>query len=61
VDGTNPPTPVGSVEVFVGDYQYSELTNYNGDYEMEMAAGTWTLHFVKEGYAGSQTGNGWTR
>jgi hypothetical protein len=50
VDGTDPPQGLGSVEVFVGDYQYSKLTNYNGDYDMEMAAGTWTINFVTEGY-----------
>jgi hypothetical protein len=50
VDGTDPAVPLGSVEVFVGDYQYSELTNYYGDYEMEMAEGTWTINFRKEGY-----------
>jgi len=50
VAGTDPATPLGSVEVFVGDYQYSELTNYYGDYEMEMAEGTWTINFRKEGY-----------
>ena len=47
---TTPATPLGSVEVFAGDTQYSELTNYNGDYEMEMAEGTWTIKFVKEGH-----------
>jgi hypothetical protein len=30
--------------------QYSELTNGLGDYEIELAAGTWTLEFNKEGY-----------
>lgn len=50
VAGTDPPTPIGSVEVVVGDYQYSELTNYYGDYEMEMAEGIWTINFRKEGY-----------
>jgi len=50
VDGTSPPEPIGSVEVFLGDWQYSELTNCNGDYEMEMAAGTWTINFAKDGY-----------
>jgi hypothetical protein len=50
VAGSNGETPIGSVEVFVGDYQYSELTNYYGDYELELAKGTWTINFVKEGY-----------
>lgn len=50
VAGTDPPTPLGSVEVFVDDYQYSELTNYYGDYEMEMVEGTWTINFHKDGY-----------
>jgi len=50
VEGSSPPEPIDSVEVFVGEWQYSELTNYNGDYEMEMAAGTWTINFVKDGY-----------
>jgi hypothetical protein len=39
-----------SVEVFIGSYQYSELTNGLGDYELELAAGTWTLEFLKDGY-----------
>ena len=43
-------TPIGSVEAFVGDYQYSELTNYYGDYELELAAGSWTINFLKDGY-----------
>jgi hypothetical protein len=42
--------PLESVEVFVGDSQYSELTNSYGDYELEMVEGTWTLNFVKAGY-----------
>jgi hypothetical protein len=50
VAGSNGETPIGSVEVFVGDYQYSEFTNYFGDYELELAQGTWTIKFVKEGY-----------
>ncbi len=50
VDGTDPPVPIGSVEVFVGDYQYSELTNYYGDYEIELPEGTWTIKFVRDGY-----------
>ena len=48
--GSNGETPICSVEVFVGDFQYSELTNYCGDYELEMAKGTWTINFRKEGY-----------
>ena len=47
---TSPPVALVSVEVFVGEYQYSELTNYYGDYEMELPAGTWTIRFVKAGY-----------
>lgn len=50
VAGSDGESPIGSVEVFVGDYEYSELTNYFGDYEMEMAEGTWTINFYKEGY-----------
>jgi hypothetical protein len=42
--------PLESVEVFIGNYQYSELTNGLGDYELELAAGTWTLEFIKDGY-----------
>ncbi len=42
--------PLESVEVFIKGYQYSELTNGEGDYEIELAEGTWTLEFVKEGY-----------
>jgi hypothetical protein len=42
--------PLESVEVFVKGYQYSELTNGLGDYEIELAEGTWTLEFAKEGY-----------
>jgi hypothetical protein len=30
---------------------HSELTNGLGDYELELPEGTWTLEFVKEGYA----------
>ncbi len=47
-DGTG--QPLESVEVFVHGYQYSELTNGLGDYEIELADGSWTLDFVKEGY-----------
>ena len=47
---TDPAVPLISAEVFVGDYQYSELTNYYGDYEIELPAGTWTIKFVKAGY-----------
>ena len=50
VDGSEPPAPISSVEVFMGDYQYSELTNYNGDYEMELPEGTWTINFYKDDY-----------
>jgi hypothetical protein len=42
--------PIESVEVVLGNYQYSELTNGLGDYEIELADGAWTLHFVKDGY-----------
>jgi hypothetical protein len=42
--------PLESVEVVLGTYQYSELTNGLGDYELELAEGTWTIHFVKDGY-----------
>ena len=42
--------PLESVEVFLGSYQYSVLTNGLGDYGIELAEGTWTLHFVKNGY-----------
>jgi hypothetical protein len=42
--------PLESVEVILGDYQYSVLTNGLGDYGIELAEGTWTLHFVKDGY-----------
>jgi hypothetical protein len=48
--GSAGATPVGSAEVFVGGYQYSELTNYYGDYEIELTEGTWTINFVKDGY-----------
>jgi hypothetical protein len=50
VEGSEPPVPISSVEVFMGDYQYSELTNYNGDYEMELPEGTWTINFYKDDY-----------
>jgi hypothetical protein len=50
VAGSEGKTPIGSAEVFVGDYQYSELTNYYGDYEIELSEGTWTLNIVKDGY-----------
>jgi len=52
VTGTDPPLPLGSVEVFVGSYQYSELTNFNGDYELELPEGTWEITFLKNGYEG---------
>ncbi len=42
--------PIISVEVIVNDYQYSELTNFEGDYEMELPKGTWELTFLKPGY-----------
>jgi hypothetical protein len=42
--------PLESVEVFVDTYQYSDLTNGLGDYEIELAEGTWVLSFVKDGY-----------
>ncbi len=46
--------PLESVEVFVGTSlgtsEYSELTNGLGDYELELASGTWTLSFEKEGF-----------
>ena len=42
--------PLESVEVVLSSYQYSELTNGLGDYELELAEGTWTLHFIKNGY-----------
>jgi hypothetical protein len=42
--------PISSVEVFIDGYQYSELTNVDGEYEMEMAEGTWTLRYEKAGY-----------
>jgi hypothetical protein len=49
VANADPTIPLESVEVFVGDYQYSELTNSLGDYEMELPEGTWTIKFLKEG------------
>jgi hypothetical protein len=42
--------PLESVEVSIGTYEYSELTNGLGDYELELADGTWTLQFEREGY-----------
>jgi hypothetical protein len=42
--------PLESVEVFLGTYQYSVLTNGLGDYGIELAEGTWKLDFVKDGY-----------
>src|SRR5208337_874441 len=42
--------PLESVEVFLGSYQYSVLTNGLGDYGIELAEGTGTLHFVRTGY-----------
>jgi len=42
--------PLESVEVSIGIFEYSELTNGLGDYELELADGTWTLKFEKEGY-----------
>lgn len=42
--------PLESVEVSVDPYQYSELTNSQGDFELEMAVGSWTITFVKDGY-----------
>ncbi len=50
VTDANTGDPLESVEVSVGSYQYSELTNGLGDYELEMAVGTWTVSFAKEGY-----------
>ncbi len=50
VTDANTGEPLESVEVFVKGYQYSELTNSLGDYEIELAEGTWTLEFVKDGY-----------
>lgn len=50
VAGSDPAAPIGSVEVRVGAHQYSELTNYYGDYEMELPDGAWTITFSKEGY-----------
>jgi hypothetical protein len=49
-----PGVPLSSVEVIVSgyqkSYQYSDLTNVDGKWELELAEGTWTLAFVKEGY-----------
>jgi Carboxypeptidase regulatory-like domain len=45
--------PLESVEVSIHGYQYSELTNSLGDYELMLADGTWTLDFVKDGYTTS--------
>jgi uncharacterized protein (DUF2141 family) len=42
--------PLEGVEVILGDYQYSVLSNGLGDYGIELAEGTWTLHFVKDGH-----------
>ncbi len=42
--------PIVSAEVFVQDSQYSELTNNEGDYEIELLEGTWQLTFRKENY-----------
>ncbi len=46
--------PVEGAEVFVGTTfgtsEYSELTNGLGQYEVELAEGTWTLSFTREGY-----------
>ena len=39
-----------SVEVSVDPYQYSELTNGLGNYELEMAVGAWTVTFTRDGY-----------
>ena len=50
VTDANTGEPLESVEVFLKGYQYSELTNALGDYEIELAEGTWTLEFVKDGY-----------
>jgi hypothetical protein len=50
VHGSDPPIPISSVEVFVDEYQYSELTNINGDYEIEIAEGSWTMSFHHDGY-----------
>jgi hypothetical protein len=47
--------PLESAEVFVKGYQYSELTNGLGDYEIELAEGTWTLEFAKEGYSTAES------
>lgn len=43
-------SPISSVEVVVNDYEYSELTNCDGRYEMELPEGTWTITFKKDGY-----------
>jgi hypothetical protein len=53
--GSTGETPIGSVEVCVGDYQYSELTNYYGDFELEMVEGIWTINFHKPGYESFST------
>ncbi len=50
VAGSDGGTPIGSAEVIVGNYEYSELTNYYGDYELEMPEGTWTINIHKDGY-----------
>jgi hypothetical protein len=55
VTDANTGKPLESVEVFLKGYQYSELTNALGDYEIELAEGTWTLEFAKEGYATAES------
>jgi hypothetical protein len=38
-------------------YQYSDLTNVDGKWELELAEGTWSLDFVKEGYETTSVGD----
>ena len=35
----------------MGDHQQSELINYHGDYELELAAGSWTTSVRRDGQA----------
>ena len=43
-------SPIISAEIFVESTQYSELSNNEGDYEIELFEGTWEITIRKQGY-----------